>query len=292
LKPDLLILIDFPDFNLHVAAAAKKSGIPVLYYISPQIWAWRRGRVKRIGKLVDHMAVILPFEQSFYREHNVAATFVGHPLLDSSLPTSEQVMAGGAEGQTTIGLVPGSRDNEILRHLPIMLAAADILKEKLKHAIFLISHAPSVARKHIDTIVSEHPGRMAVEVISDGVEAVFERSDVIVAASGTVTLQSAIHGTPMVIIYKVSPLSFWVARALVRVPHIGLVNLVAGEQLVPEFVQNGASPGNIASAVENMLKDTDKLNHLKRQLFGLRDVLGGTGASDRVADIAFDMLKQ
>jgi lipid-A-disaccharide synthase len=275
-----------------VAAAAKKSGIPVLYYISPQIWAWRRGRVKRIGKLVDHMAVILPFEQSFYREHNVAATFVGHPLLDSSLPTSEQVMAGGAEGQTTIGLVPGSRDNEILRHLPIMLAAADILKEKLKHAIFLISHAPSVARKHIDTIVSEHPGRMAVEVISDGVEAVFERSDVIVAASGTVTLQSAIHGTPMVIIYKVSPLSFWVARALVRVPHIGLVNLVAGEQLVPEFVQNGASPGNIASAVENMLKDTDKLNHLKRQLFGLRDVLGGTGASDRVADIAFDMLKQ
>jgi lipid-A-disaccharide synthase len=292
LKPDLLILIDFPDFNLHVAAAAKKSGIPVLYYISPQIWAWRRGRVKRIGKLVDHMAVILPFEQPFYREHNVAATFVGHPLLDSPLPTSEQVMARGAEGQTTIGLVPGSRDNEILRHLPIMLAAADILKEKLKHVIFIISHAPSVERKHIDTIVSEHPGRMAVEVISDGVEAVFERSDVIVAASGTVTLQAAIHGTPMVIIYKVSPLSFWVGRALVRVPNIGLVNLVAGEQLVPEFVQNGASPGNIASAVEDMLKDSDKLNHLKRQLFGLRDVLGGTGASDRVADIAFDMLKQ
>jgi lipid-A-disaccharide synthase len=133
---------------------------------------------------------------------------------------------------------------------------------------------------------------MAVEVISDGVEAVFERSDVIVAASGTVTLQAAIHGTPMVIIYKVSPISFWVGRALVRVPNIGLVNLVAGEQLVPEFVQNGASPGNIASAVEDMLKDSDKLNHLKRQLFGLRDVLGGTGASDRVADIAFDMLKQ
>jgi lipid-A-disaccharide synthase len=201
-------------------------------------------------------------------------------------------MAGGAEGQTTIGLVPGSRDNEILRHLPTMLATADILKEKLKHVIFIISHAPSVERKHIDTIVSEHPGRMAVEVISDGVEAVFERSDVIVAASGTVTLQAAIHGTPMVIIYKVSPLSFWVGRALVRVPNIGLVNLVAGEQLVPEFVQNGASPGNIASAVEDMLKDSDKLNHLKRQLFGLRDVLGGTGASDRVADIAFDMLKQ
>jgi len=291
LKPDLLILIDFPDFNLHVAAAARKSGIPVLYYISPQIWAWRRGRVKRIGRLVDHMAVILPFEQPFYREHNVAATFVGHPLLDSPLPTSEQVMAGGAEGQTTIGLVPGSRDNEISRHLPVMLDTADILKDRLKHAIFIISHAPSVERNQIEAIVAEHPCRMDVEIVSDRIDTVFERSDVIVAASGTVTLQAAIHGTPMVIIYKVSPISFWVGRALVRVPNIGLVNLVAGEQLVPEFVQNGASPGNIASAVENMLKDSDKLNHLKRQLFGLRDVLGGAGASDRVADIAFDMLK-
>lgn len=292
LKPDLLILIDFPDFNLHVAAAAKKSGIPVLYYISPQIWAWRRGRVKRIGKLVDHMAVILPFEQPFYSENNVAATFVGHPLLDSSLPTSEQVMAGGAEGQPTIGLVPGSRDNEISRHLPVMLDTADILKDRLKHAIFIISHAPSVERNQIEAIVAEHPCRMDVEIVSDRIDTVFGRSDIIVAASGTVTLQAAIHGTPMVIIYKVSPISFMLGRALVRVPNIGLVNLVAGEQLVPEFVQNGASPGNIASAVEDMLKDSDKLNHLKRQLFGLRDVLGGTGASDRVADIAFDMLKQ
>jgi len=292
LKPDLLILIDFPDFNLHIAATAKKIGIPVLYYISPQIWAWRRGRVKRIGKLVDHMAVILPFEQTFYREHNVPATFVGHPLLDSPLPTSEQVMAGGAEGQTTIGLVPGSRDNEISRHLPVMLDTADILKDRRKHAIFIISHAPSVERNQIEAIVAEHPCRMDVEIVSDRIDTVFGRSDIIVAASGTVTLQAAIHGTPMVIIYKVSPISFMLGRALVRVAHIGLVNLVAGEQLVPEFVQNGASPGNIASAVENMLKDSDKLNHLRRQLFGLRDVLGGSGASDRVADIAFDILHQ
>ena len=291
LKPDLLILIDFPDFNLRIAATAKKIGIPVLYYISPQIWAWRRGRVKRIGKLVDHMAVILPFEQPFYREHNVPATFVGHPLLDSPLPTSEQVMAGGAEGHTTIGLVPGSRDNEISRHLPVMLDTADILKDRRKHAIFIISHAPSVERNQIEAIVAEHPCRMDVEIVSDRIDTVFGRSDIIVAASGTVTLQAAIHGTPMVIIYKVSPISFMLGRALVRVPHIGLVNLVAGEQLVPEFVQNAASPETIASAVENMLKDTDKLNHLKRQLFRLRDVMGGTGASDRVADIALDILK-
>ena len=254
LKPDLLILIDFPDFNLHLAATAKKVGIPVLYYISPQIWAWRRGRVKRIGRLVDHMAVILPFEQKFYTENNVPATFVGHPLLDTPLPAADQVFASGVEGQTTIGLVPGSRDNEITRHLPVMLDAADIMKDRLKQARFIISHAPSVERRQIEEIVTGHPCRMDVEIISDGVETVFARSDVIVAASGTVTLQAAIHGTPMVIIYKVSPVSFMMARALVRVPNIGLVNLVAGKQLVPEFVQGAArsrkyfsSPGRYVS---------------------------------------------
>jgi len=290
LKPDLLILIDFPDFNLHIAAAAKKLGIPVLYYISPQVWAWRRGRVKRIGRLVDHMAVILPFEEQFYTENNVPATFVGHPLLDSPLPSADQIFSSGVEGQVTIGLVPGSRDSEISRHLPVMLDAAHILKDRLKHARFIISHAPSIERRQIEAIVAGHSGRMDVEIISNGVETVFEHSDLIVAASGTVTLQAAIHGTPMVIIYKVSPISFLLGRALVRVPHIGLANLVAGQELVPELVQSAASADNIASAVENMLADKKHLNHLKQQLFDLRDMLGGGGASDRVAELALGML--
>lgn len=292
LKPELLILIDFPDFNLHIAATAKKIGIPVLYYISPQIWAWRRGRVKRIGRLVDHMAVILPFEQQFYTTNHVPATFVGHPLLDTPLPTADQIFTTGVEGQVTIGLVPGSRDNEIARHLPVMLNTADILKDRLKQARFIISQAASVERKQIEMIVAQHPCRMNVEIISDGVEAVFERSDVIVAASGTVTLQAAIHGVPMVIIYKVSPISFMLGRAMIRVPNIGLVNLVAGRQLVPEFVQNAANAENISSAVAEMLTDRIKLNHLKKQLFALRDVMGGTGASDRVAELALGMLQK
>jgi len=133
LRPDLLILIDFPDFNLHIAAVAKKLDIPVLYYISPQIWAWRQGRVKRIGKLVDHMAVILPFEQRFYKEHNVPVTFVGHPLLDANLPAAKPVPNSDLNDPTVIGLVPGSRNNEIIRHLPVMLESADILKERLKN---------------------------------------------------------------------------------------------------------------------------------------------------------------
>jgi lipid-A-disaccharide synthase len=292
LKPELLILIDFPDFNLHIAATAKKIGIPVLYYISPQIWAWRRGRVKRIGRLVDHMAVILPFEQQFYTTNHVPVTFVGHPLLDTPLPTADQIFTTGVEGQVTIGLVPGSRDNEIARHLPVMLNTADILKDRLKQARFIISQAASVERKQIEMIVAQHPCRMNVEIISDGVEAVFERSDVIVAASGTVTLQAAIHGVPMVIIYKVSPISFMLGRAMIRVPNIGLVNLVAGRQLVPEFVQNAANAENISSAVAEMLTDRIKLNHLKKQLFALRDVMGGAGASDRVAELALGMLQK
>ena len=294
LRPDLLILIDFPDFNLHIAAFAKKLGIPVLYYISPQIWAWRRSRVKRIGRLVDHMAVILPFEEQFYKQHNVPVTFVGHPLLDADLPSAEPKLKNGADNQFSIGLVPGSRDNEITRHLPVMLDAANILKERLKHVTFIISQASSVERKQIEAIIAGNRNRQwqGIELVCDGVETVFERCDVIIAASGTVTLQAAIYGTPMVIIYKVSPVTYWLGRALIRVSNIGLVNLVAGKQIVPELIQDKASAENIASAIERMLNDPAELVHLRRQLLALRDGLGGGGASDRVARIALGMLQR
>jgi lipid-A-disaccharide synthase len=290
LKPDLLILIDFPDFNLHIAAGAKKLGIPVLYYISPQIWAWRRGRGKRIGKLVDHMAVILPFEEQFYQEFDVPVTFVGHPLLDDALPPAGQALKVGVQDPPVIGLVPGSRENEITRLLPVMLEAGDILKQRLKQVRFMISQAVSVDRELIQNIVNRHPGWENVDVVSDGVERVLERCDGIVAASGTVTLQAAIYGTPPVIIYKVSPVSAWLAKILVRVPNVGLVNLVAGRDLAPELLQDDATGDNIARAIQNMLGNEDELNQLRRRLIALRDVLGGTGASDRVAELALGMI--
>ena len=290
LRPDLLILIDFPDFNLHIAGIAKKLGIPVLYYISPQIWAWRRGRVKRIGRTVDHMAVILPFEEQFYREHNVPVSFVGHPLLDADLPAAGKPLKNRREGKAVIGLVPGSRDNEIARHLPVMLNAAAILKERLNHVKFIVSHAHSVEKRQIEAIINEHRRSVDVEVVSDGVETVFERCDAVIAASGTVTLQAAIHGCPMVIIYKVSRVSYWLGRALVRVPNIGLVNLVAGRQIVLELVQDEACSENIVAAIENIINDPDELTVLKEQLRTLRDKLGGAGASEKVARIALEML--
>ena len=290
LKPDLLILIDFPDFNLHLAAAAQKLSIPVLYYISPQIWAWRRGRGKRIGKIVNHMAVILPFEEQYYAEFNVPVTFVGHPLLDEPLPAVQYVLKEGIQDPPVFGLVPGSRDNEIIRLLPIMLDAADILKQRLKHVTFMVSQAASVDRELIEAILGKYPAWADVEIVSDGVAKVFDRCDAIVAASGTVTLQAAMYGTPMVIIYKVSPISAWLGKALVRVPNVGLVNLVAGRGIVPELLQESATGHNIARKVENMLKDPDGFNQLRQELIALRDVLGGSGASDRVAELALGMI--
>lgn len=290
LKPDLLILIDFPDFNLHIAAGAKKLGIPVLYYISPQIWAWRRGRGRRIRKLVDHMAVILPFEEQFYREFDVPVTFVGHPLLDDALLSAEQTLKNGVQDPAVVGLVPGSRESEVIRLLPTMLDAGNILKQKRKHVTFMISRAASVKSELIRNIVKRYEGWEHVEVVSDGVESVFKRCDAIVAASGTVTLQAAIQGTPAVIIYKVSPVSAWLAKLLVRVPHVGLVNLVAGRELAPELLQDQATGDNIARAIQGMLENEEELNRLRRRLIALRDVLGGAGASDRVAELALGMI--
>ncbi|MEE8553082.1 MAG: lipid-A-disaccharide synthase [Desulfobacterales bacterium] len=290
LHPDLLILIDFPDFNLNVAATAKKLGIPVLYYIGPQIWAWRPGRVKKIGELVSHVAVILPFEEDFYRKHEIPATFVGHPLLDNNLSQQDTTLEKPAEEVTTVGLLPGSRDREIDRLLPVMLDAARILARQISNVKFIISHAPAVKRNYMEGIIHKQEGSVDFEIITGDVGKVLERCELVIAASGTVTLEAAIYGTPMVIIYKVSPASYWLGRAMVRVKHIGLVNLIAGKEIVPELLQDKASPRKIADKVYEMLSDASGLERLRNELLGINDALGGPGASERVADIAVGML--
>jgi lipid-A-disaccharide synthase len=291
-RPDLLILIDFPDFNLHVAGTAKKMGIPVLYYISPQIWAWRPGRVKKIDKLVDHMAVILPFEEVFYRKQKIPVTFVGHPLMENSLPTKQKIENKWMDDIPVIGLLPGSRFGEIERHLPVMIGAARILLKKLKTVKFIISLSQDVEEKHVNEIVQKHKGEADFEISAGNVRKVLERSKVVMAASGTVTLESAISGTPMVIIYKVSPVSFRLGKAMIRVKNIGLVNLIAGKEIVPELIQEEASSTRIADTVFKMLSDPSGLKQLSLELLTLRDKLGGPGASGRVADIAFRMLER
>ncbi|MFP4347324.1 MAG: lipid-A-disaccharide synthase [Desulfococcaceae bacterium] len=290
-RPDLLILIDFPDFNLHLAGFAKKVGVPVLYYISPQVWAWRSGRVRTIARRVDHMAVILPFEQHFYQRHKVPVTFVGHPLMDRphQLPSAD--VNDPSEPVAVIGLLPGSRDGEVEKLLPEMLKAANLLQKRDPDLSFLISLSDSVNETRVRDILSRHRGTATVEILDQGVEAVFQRSDFVIAASGTVTLEAAIAGIPMVIIYKVSPASYRLGKALIRVDHISLVNLISGKRLVPELIQADASPMKIADTVEKMLSDTSGLKRIREELVMIRERLGGPGASDRVAQIALNLLR-
>jgi lipid-A-disaccharide synthase len=290
-KPDLLILIDFPDFNLFVAGIAKRMGIPVLYYISPQVWAWRSGRVNKIRRLVDHMAVILPFEADFYRKHGVSATFVGHPLLDDVQPISEAIFEKSISGPPVLGLLPGSRDKEILNHLPIMLDAARQLKAHFPRLKVLVSLASSLERNFVEQILDKYRGFLEVELMEGGAGSTFNQSTILVAVSGTVTLEAALAGIPMIIVYRVSPLSYRLGKALIRVKYISLINLIARRELLPELVQEKASSENIFSAVKNMLDNPRRLTLLHKQLVWMRNAFGGPGASGRVADIAMDMLK-
>jgi lipid-A-disaccharide synthase len=289
MRPDLLILIDFPDFNLHIAKTAKKLKIPVLYYISPQVWAWRPGRVNKIGKLVDHMAVILPFEQQFYAKHNIPVTFVGHPLLDNKHATDNSINKITSD-EPVIGLLPGSRDREIARHLPVMLEAAGLISRRAGKVKFIISVAPFAKQKYVEDIVKNYKATINLDLVADSVDKVFRQCKLVVAASGTVTLEAAISGTPMVIIYKVSPISYLLGKIMIKVNNIGLVNLIADKEIVPELVQSKASPENIADTVLNMLKDASGLEMLRKELLGVRESLGGPGASERVAEIALGML--
>ncbi|MBC2742173.1 MAG: lipid-A-disaccharide synthase [Desulfosarcina sp.] len=290
LKPDLLILIDFPDFNFHVAAVAKKLDIPVLYYISPQIWAWRQNRVKKIKRLVNHMAVILPFEVPFYREHHVPVTFVGHPLLDRILPLPGRQPSSTLSTEPVIGLIPGSREKEVTTLLPVMLEAAKIIKRYLPTARFVVSCAESINEDLVLSVVSQYASTLEIEIIRESVVQVFKQSQLLVAASGTVTLEAALYGVPMVIVYKVSPLSYWLGKRLIKVKHIGIVNLIVQKELLPELIQDNASPQIIAETVTDMINDPERLKQIKEELFRVRDLLGGAGASDRVARIALDLI--
>jgi lipid-A-disaccharide synthase len=290
-RPVLLILIDFPDFNLHVAKHAKRLGIPVLYYISPQIWAWREGRVNTIGNRVDHVAVILPFEAEFYRRHGVPVTYVGHPLLDR--PPLDDIPPASAltDDGPVIGLLPGSRDREVGRLLPVMLEAAARIHEQIPDARFLVSRAPTVASEEMDALLKSAAGHLDIAVSTDDVRRVFAASTFVIAASGTVTLEAALSQTPMVIVYRVSPGSYWLGRLLIRVPFIGLANLIANEAVVPELIQNDASAHNIAGVVCGFLVDGEALAGMREKLGAIREQLGPPGASDRVARIALDLVE-
>ena len=289
IRPALLILIDFPDFNLWVAAAAKKLGVPVMYYISPQVWAWRTARVKKIKRLVDHMVVIFPFEVNFYREQNVPVTFVGHPLLDSMRleGTQEKSEDLGGEGML-VGLLPGSRNEEVTRLLPTMVEVAEILSKRIDGVRFAIPVASSVSKSVVETII--RGGMAKFLILSDRLRDVLDEAKLVITASGTVTLEAAIVGTPMIVVYKLSPFSYWLAKRMVRVKHIGLANLVAEKPVVPELIQHEASAEQIAEQAIKMIKDERRLVQMRLELRRVAERLGVPGASKRAAEVALSLL--
>jgi lipid-A-disaccharide synthase len=288
-RPDLLILIDFPDFNLRLARFAKRRQIKILYYISPQIWAWRRQRVRQIRRLVDHMAVILPFEAAFYRRHGVPVSFVGHPLLDQPMPSTRIDRHGPPDQPPTIGLLPGSRDSEVSRLLPPLLGAAVRLQRRIA-ARFLLSRAESVTPQLVDRIITAHCSGLRLEIRDGAPASVYQSSDLIIAASGTATLEAALYATPMIIVYRVSSLSYHLGKALIRVPHIGLVNLIAGRRIVPELIQHDVTSEAIAERALDLLRHPSERARMRSDLTAVRKRLGTAGASDRVARIALDLV--
>ncbi|HET6461375.1 MAG TPA: lipid-A-disaccharide synthase [Syntrophales bacterium] len=291
-RPDLLILIDYPDFNLPLAKAAKKYGVKVLYYISPQVWAWRRGRIAKIKKVVDRMAVILPFEDDLYREAGVDSTFVGHPLLDvvrRKYPRKEALRKFDlAEGVTTVGILPGSRQSEVTRLLPIMLGAAEIINKEIKPVQFVLPLADTLDISSVSQVIARYS--VTVKLIPDEVYDVIACADIAMVASGTATLETALMETPMIIVYKVSAPSYYVGKMVIRVDHIGLVNIIAGKKVVPELIQFDATPEKMAASVIHILSSRERMENIKAELSKIRNMLGSHGAAEKVARLAYDMI--
>jgi len=305
-RPHLLILIDYPGFNLWLAKIAKKMGIKVLYYISPQIWAWHRNRIKKIRRYVDMMAVIFPFEVPFYANAGIPVTLVPHPLLAIVKPTMEKDVAKNTfnlhlNQQTSpiIGLFPGSRKNEIKRLLPVMLQAATLLKNKFPHAQFVLPLASSLNETDLKPYLQTTNTNFAnldTLVIKNQQYDVANVCDAIIATSGTVTLEIALLKIPMVIIYKLAPITYWLAKQVVKIPNIGLCNIVAGKKIVHELIQNDANAENISTEIEKILKNQHYRENMVAALQQVKQRIASpdkdenTGATKGIDEVVLECL--
>ena len=291
-KPELLILIDYPDFNLRLASAAKALGVRVFYYISPQVWAWRKGRIRQIKRVVDRMAVILPFEKAFYAAKGYAVDFVGHPLLDVVKRHRSRETAlkdfGLADRWPIVALLPGSRDKEIKSLLPEMLGAAVLLKESYPEAQFILPLADTVDPRTVDQLIQMYP--VSVNVVSGQIHDAVGLADVALVASGTATLETALLEIPMVILYRISPLTAAIGKRLIRLEHIGLVNIIAGRTVVPELIQEDASASRLADEALKILSDGKRNREIRTGLAEIRGKLGEPGASCRTAQLVLDIM--
>ncbi|MFH1680691.1 MAG: lipid-A-disaccharide synthase, partial [Candidatus Eisenbacteria bacterium] len=282
-RPSAAVLIDFPGFNLRLARAAAAESIPVVYYVSPQVWAWGFGRVRVLRRLARIVLVILPFEERIYREHGVPVRFVGHPLVDIARPTGSpekfRARHGILEGRKIIGLFPGSRPQEVTRLLPVMIETVRRLGVEGYPVEPLIGGAPTLDDSAFRRIAGAGARLLRGETYD-----LLGASELSLVASGTMTVEAACIGTPMAILYRVSPISWFIGKRIVRVPHVGMVNLLAGERLVPEFLQNEATAERVLPVVREWLERPELLDAIRARLHAVRETLGEGGASGRAAE--------
>lgn len=294
-RPDALVLIDFPDFNLRVAKEARKLGIPVVYYISPQVWAWRKGRVGKIAELVDKMLVVFPFEVAIYKAAGVDVEYVGHPLSDAVVcPLTRQearaALGLNAEGPV-ISILPGSRTGEIRRLLATMLKGAEQIQKRLvEKPVFLLPAAGSIDDRVLAGFLKETFAD--VRVVRGAMYTALRASDAAIVASGTATLETALIGTPMAIVYKMAPLSYGIARLLVDVEFVGLPNIVAGRKVVPELIQDKATPESISSEIIDFIIDAGRTERVMQGYAEIKERLGAGGAADKAARAIFDLIEK
>jgi lipid-A-disaccharide synthase len=283
-RPDVLVAIDFADFNFRLGQALHSRGIPVVYYIGPQLWAWRPGRMQVIKRFVDRVLVIFPFEQALYERAGVPVEFVGHPLID--LVDRHQTRAalltqhGLSHDARTIALLPGSRHNEVASTLPTLLDACGRLREAEPDLQFLLARAPGLPDESFE---AAHRRHLPLGVHQGDTDAVLAASDVVITASGTATVQTALHGKPMVIVYRLSPLTYRLGRPFVKVDTFGMVNLIAGRRVVPELIQDEFTAERVCTETLRFLRDSAYADEVRGHLAGVVQALGGAGASERAA---------
>ncbi len=282
----LVVLMDYPGFNMKVAAAAHAAGVPVLYYITPQVWAWGAGRLEELAKTVTRAAVILPFEEPLLRAHGIAAEFVGHPLLDraTSLTGRSEARTRLAlpQGAKVLALFPGSRAQEIARHLEPFIAVGQEMQRRVPDLRIVVAASPAVALRADD---------IPFPIVRDESFTVLCASDAAMCKSGTTTLEAAVAGCPLVVAYRTSAITYALARQFIRIPHIGLVNVVAGREVAREFVQDALVPQRVADALVPLLGETPARAESLRGLAEVRSRLGTPGAAKRVAQIASELTR-
>ncbi|MCB2185069.1 MAG: lipid-A-disaccharide synthase [Deltaproteobacteria bacterium] len=291
-RPGLVILVDFPDFNFRVGRAAHKLGLKVLYYISPQVWAWRPGRARAMARFVDHLACVFPFEKDFFagRAPGLPVSFVGHPLLDDPELAADQPPLAELPGENWVGLLPGSRMSEVHRLLPVMRQAAEIMHQARPDLSFVLPVAPGLSEAQLAPFLGGLPPWLTL--VPGRSWEVMRRARVLLLASGTASLQAAVAGTPMVVVYKTGNFNYQLARRLVKVDHIAMPNLIFGGPLVPELIQDAATPEALAHQGLELWENPARRENMLQGMREVRQRLGGPGASRRTAELARELLER